>query len=576
MGEKIPSCCAGKNVRKLQQFPLAKYCFLTVTASLLVTALLLAEAMRRAEWQAITGMALIAALYGVLAFMVWRAQTIINRQEAALKTSLSQVKEVNQTIDRRVQERTFELSTVNAALQVETQVRRKAEERFKYLAHHDPLTGLPNRVRLQERIDSAIKNAQREHSQFALLFIDLDNLKGINGTLGHPTGDELLRLMANDLSQHVHSGETLARLDGDEFVFLAKVEDKEEAAAVAQKILDVIHRPFHLADMELYLDATIGISLYPADGADGPTLLRNADTAMYRAKANQSDYFQFYSPEITASAEERLMLDGLLRKALDNGELFLAYQPQIDLTSGERVGVEALLRWHHPTLGNIPPGRLIQVAEETGFIGTLGEWVLRQACGQLRKWFDCGLEMPKVAINVSAKQFEEEGFAGKVQGVLKETGIPAERLELEVTESTLMLTHNANEVLQTLRDLGVQLSIDEFGTDHFSLSYLKQLPIQKLRLNRAFVQDLETDGNHLATLRSVIALAKLLGLETVAEGVETPGQAELLNREGCDQAQGFLYSKPVPAGELILRWAEQGQGEAIREVSALYDAGPAA
>lgn len=572
MGKKIPSCCGGIKPQQAHPFPLLTYFSPLAAGSMLLTTVFLAAPARQGEWVVVAGAVLsMALLYGLLFTVAWRAQNLINRQSAALDIALQTP---DRLIDQRIRERTLELSTVNAALQVEVKVRRNAEEKFKHLAHHDPLTKLPNRIYLQERIDAAIQNAQSEHNQFAVLFIDLDNFKGINSTLGHTVGDELLRRVAEDLSQLVHSGDTLARLDGDDFIFLTEVSNKEHAASVAQKMLDAIHRPFHVADMELNLSATVGISLYPSDGEDGPSLIRNADTAMYRAKAAQGSPFQFHSPEITASAEERLMLDGLLRKALDNGELFLAYQPQIDLKSGERVGVEALLRWQHPTLGNIPPGRLIQAAEESGFICALGEWILRQACSQMRKWLDCGLEMPKVAINLSAKQFEEGRLADMVQAALEKNSLPAERLELEITESTLMLAYGADEILHALRKLGVQLSIAEFGTSYSSLSYLRQLPIQKLKIARHFVRELESNPDSLAVIRSITALAKTLGLATLAEGVETPGQAELLSQEGCDQVQGFLYAKPMPASELIVRWAEKGQGESIREVSALYDAKP--
>ena len=531
----------------------------------------LVEHMRRTEWIVVTSVAVsMALLYGLLFLIVWRAKNIIHRQGAALEYSLSQVRESNRMLDQRVQERTAELSTLNAALESEIQVRKSAEEKFEFLAHHDPLTSLPNRIRLQERIDAAITRAKSWKSQFAVLFIDLDNFKDINDTMGHPTGDELLRLVTRELSRHVRGEDTLARLGGDEFILLAEVEDQAHAAAIAQKILDLIHQPFHLAECELYLGATIGISLYPHDGETGHTLIRNADTAMYRAKAERRDNFRFYEPEMTVLAEERLMLDGMLRKGLESGELFLAYQPQIDLKNGELKGVEALLRWRHPTQGNIPPGRFIPVAEESGFICALGEWVLREACAQMVRWLDYGFQMPKIAVNVSAKQFERDGFVDMVRALLKETGIPAERLELEITESAIMLNHNADEVLHALREIGVLLSIDDFGTGYSSLSYLKQLPIQKLKIDRSFVMDLEADVNDVAIVRSVIALAKTMGLSTVAEGVETVGQAEFLTREGCDQVQGFLYAKPMGADEITLRWARDGRGWSGREVSALH------
>ena len=524
----------------------------------------LVEHMQKTKQQVITSVTLaMAALYALLFLIVWRAQTILDRQGEELETSLIQFHEANKLLDQRVQERTTELSDANKSLETEIQERKAVEQKLAFLAHHDPLTGLPNRTLLQERIKLAIHRAKREKSNFAVLFIDLDNFKNVNDSLGHPIGDNLLQQVTRELSRHVRGVDTLARLGGDEFILLAEVNDQGHAEAVAQKALELLHQPYHLVDHELYLGATIGVSLFPRDGGDGQTLIRNADTAMYQAKAARRGSYRFYAPEMTVFAEERLRLDSMLRKALDGGELFLVYQPQVDLKSGELVGVEALLRWQHPTLGSIPPSRFIPVAEESGFIGDLGAWVLRQACTQMRKWQDSGLYMPRIAVNVSVKQFERGGFVDSVRSVLQETGIPAECLELEITESAIMLTQNTHELLLGLRDLGILLSIDDFGTGYSSLSYLKQLPIQKLKIDRSFVKDLEAGGNDMAIVRSVIALAKTMGLATLAEGVETVGQAEFLAQEGCEQAQGFLYSRPVSAEEVMLIWGER---EGLRRV----------
>lgn len=496
-----------------------------------------------------------AMLYALLFVIVWRAQIILDRQRTDLVSSLSRIQEDNRLLDQRVQERTAELSAANRSLESEIQERKGVELKLAFLAHHDPLTGLPNRILLQERIELAIHRANREKSSFAVIFIDLDNFKNVNDTLGHPIGDVLLQQVTRELQRHVRGVDTLARLGGDEFILLVEVVDQAHAESVAQKIIAMFDQPYHLVDHELFLGASLGISIFPRDGEDGHTLIRNADTAMYRAKAARRGSYRFYAPEMTASAEERLRLDSMLRRALENDELYLAYQPQVDMASGAMVGVEALLRWQHPTMGSIPPSRFIPVAEESGFISELGMWVLRQACQQMRSWMDSGFGIFRIAVNVSVKQFERSGFVDSVRAVLKETGIPAGHLELEITESAIMLSPNVHELLLALRDTGVLLSIDDFGTGYSSLSYLKRLPIQKLKIDRSFVRDLEGGENDLAIVRSVIALARTMGLATLAEGVENEGQASFLIQEGCEQAQGFLYSKPVSAEEIVRIWA---------------------
>ena len=512
--------------------------------------------MRDAQNKVIASVTLaMAMLYALLFIIIWRAQRTLDYQRVELEASLVRIQNDNRLLDQRVQERTTELSTANRSLEAEINERKGAELKLAFLAHHDPLTGLPNRILLQERIEQAIHRAKRAKSHFAVLFIDLDNFKNVNDTLGHPIGDTLLQQVTRDLLCHVRGVDTLARLGGDEFILLVEIVDQDHVEAVAQKITAMFNQPYHLVDHEIYLGASMGISIFPRDGKDGHTLIRNADTAMYRAKDAQRGSYRFYAPEMTVSAEERLRLDGMLRRALDNDELYLVYQPQVDLASGAMVGVEALLRWQHPTMGSIPPSRFIPVAEESGFISEVGIWVLREACQQMRNWMDGGIGISKVAVNVSLKQFERSGFVDTVRAVLKETGIPAGCLELEITESAIMLSHNVHELLLGLRDIGVLLAIDDFGTGYSSLSYLKQLPIQKLKIDRSFVRDLEGGGNDLAIVRSVIALARTMGLETLAEGVENEGQARFLAQEGCEQAQGFLYSKPISVEEVAHIWA---------------------
>jgi diguanylate cyclase (GGDEF)-like protein len=513
--------------------------------------------MRDSERMVLASVVLTMSMLGALLFIIiWRAQKILDRQRAELDASFRQIQDDNILLDQRVRERTAELSTANQSLESEIQERLGAELKLAFLAHHDPLTGLPNRILLQERIALAIHRAKREQGGFAVLFIDLDNFKNVNDTLGHPIGDILLQQVALELQRHIRGVDTLARLGGDEFILLVEVTDPKHAELMAQKIIAMFGQPYHVVDHELYLGATLGISMYPADGEDGHTLIRNADTAMYQAKAAQRGSYRFYSPEMTASAEERLRLDSLLRKALDNEELYLAYQPQVDLASGRLIGVEALLRWQHPAMGSIPPARFIPVAEESGFIGELGTWVLHKACLQMKNWLDSGIDVPRIAVNVSGKQFERDGFVDSLRAVLRQTGIPSARLELEITETAIMLAPNVHGLLQALRETGVQLSIDDFGTGYSSLSNLKLLPIQKLKIDRSFVRDLERSGNDLAIVRSVIALAKTMGLATLAEGVENKEQARFLVQEGCEQAQGFLYSQAVSADDVARYWTD--------------------
>jgi diguanylate cyclase (GGDEF)-like protein len=512
----------------------------------------------------------IAALFALLAVIVWRAQSIIDEQGDALQASLDQVQESNRLLDERVQERTAQLTQVNRAMENEIRERREAEGQLEYLAHHDPLTGLANRLLLQERIDQAIERARCIDGRFALLYIDLDNFKGLNDTFGHPVGDMLLCTVAEDLAGNLRGSDTLARVGGDEFILVAEIEDDVHARTLADKILEILRRPHMIADVELYLSAAIGISLYPGDGSEGHTLIRNADTAMYQAKAAGRDQYRHYAESMTTQVEERLRLDALLRRAQENGELRLVYQPQVDAGTAEIVGCEALLRWHHPTLGEIPPGRFIPLAEESGYIRQLGLWVLAEACASMRRWLDCGLDMARVSVNVSARQLEDADIVGQVLAILGRIGLPAGMLELEITETAIMSNGRAIDVLGELHAAGVRLAVDDFGTGYSSLSYLKRLPIDKLKIDRSFVSNLHRDASDEAIVRSIISLARNLRLTTVAEGVELPEQAAILVAEGCDQIQGFLYSQPLSPDELMLRWAEQGQGRRQPALQALY------
>jgi diguanylate cyclase (GGDEF)-like protein/PAS domain S-box-containing protein len=435
--------------------------------------------------------------------------------------------------------------------------RKRAEERLAFLAYHDELTGLPNRALLLDRLQQALIEAARHERRVAVVYLDLRDFKNVNDTLGHEAGDRVLQAVAERLQSCVRPGDTVARLGGDEFsVVLADVAQHEDVAHVMQKIRAGFTPPFGAAGHELHLATTLGISLYPADGTDPESLLKNADIAMYRARERGDDY-QYYSADMTANAVERLALESDLRRALEREELFLHYQPQVSLASDAIVGVEALVRWRHPVHGMISPAKFIPLAEETGLILPIGEWVLRQACRQARAWRDAGWPL-RVAVNVSAHQFRQPDLAGRVRRVLEETALEAHLLDVELTESLLVRDREAAaETLSELERLGVQISIDDFGTGYSSLSYLKRLPLHVLKVDQSFVRDIATDPNDAAIVRAVITLAHALEILTVAEGVETREQLAFLRQNGCDAIQGYYFSRPVPAAEITAMLREQ-------------------
>ncbi len=482
-------------------------------------------------------------------FVVRRAQIILRQQEASLEAA-------NRDLDARVKLRTAELEEVNKSLETEVSERRAAEERLDHLAHHDPLTGLPNRLMFNEQFDRCIRRAERNAQQIALLFIDLDHFKDVNDTLGHAFGDQLLKVVKSRLARDMRGSDMLARLGGDEFIYLIEeIKNPADAGTVADKLIDRLRTPFVIDGNELHLSASIGISLFPADGDSVDALVRNADTAMYRAKAEGRNRFHFYTPEMTAYAMERLKLERLLRRAIESQELALHFQPQVDGSSGRLLGAEALLRWNNPELGQVSPVRFIPVAEETGFIVPLGEWVLREACRQVSAWDASGFRLPKVSVNLSVKQIERTDVVGLVQSVLAEHGLKPERLELEITESVIMAVDDAFVVLGRLRQLGIHLSIDDFGTGYSSLAYLKLLPINKLKIDRAFVVGIGENSGDEAIIRAIVSLSQSLGLELIAEGVETVAQGEFLAREGCPNVQGYLHGKPADAERFEQAWA---------------------
>ncbi|NNG23425.1 bifunctional diguanylate cyclase/phosphodiesterase [Telluria aromaticivorans] len=440
---------------------------------------------------------------------------------------------------------------------------KESQDKLDHLAHHDPLTALPNRLLFHDRLQHAMVRAARADEQLAVLFIDLDRFKNVNDTLGHHVGDELLKQVAGALTKCLREGDTLARLGGDEFIVLLEdVKGAFGAVHVAGKLMTLFEQPFTVSGYELFVTASVGISLFPQDGVDLNMLIRNADVAMYQAKARGRNGYQFYAPSMSGEGVERLRLETMLRRAIEKNEIFLHYQPQVDIDSGRLVGVEALVRWQSPELGRVEPTRFIPVAEDTGFIGQLGQWVLAEACRQMVCWDTDGLRVPKMAVNLSVRQFDRGSIAPTVAAVLHGAGLAPARLQLEVTESVIMNTGDALEYINDLRAIGVGLAIDDFGTGYSSLAYLKQLPVQTLKIDRSFIKDISADAgadaNAEAIAVAIIQLGKSLNLSVIAEGVESEEQAAFLLRHGCSHAQGYLYSRPVLPAEILARW---GQGQ---------------
>jgi diguanylate cyclase (GGDEF)-like protein/PAS domain S-box-containing protein len=433
--------------------------------------------------------------------------------------------------------------------------RKTAEEQIHHLAHHDVLTGLPNRLSLQQRLEQAIVGARRDDRRLAVMFIDLDQFKTINDTLGHPVGDKLLIEVARRLLGCVRESDIVARLGGDEFVVVMTdlVDDNVHGVPVmASKIVRLLSSSFHIDGRKLHSTPSIGISVLPTDGDDVETLMKNADTAMYHAKAQGRNNFQFYTAAMNEAAAERLELENALRQAIERNELILHFQPQVEPIGHQLVGVEALVRWQHPQLGLLAPERFISLAEENGLIEPLGQWVIDRACRQLRQLAQLGYGHLRMAVNVSARQLRQGDFATRVKTLLESHGIASGRLEMEITESLAAESPEATVMLfRDLRALGILLSIDDFGTGHSSLGRLKLLPIQQIKLDRSFVLDIETDANDAAICAATIALAHSLGLAVVGEGVETEAQLKFLRERGCDLIQGYYFSKPLPEADLV-------------------------
>jgi diguanylate cyclase (GGDEF)-like protein/PAS domain S-box-containing protein len=430
--------------------------------------------------------------------------------------------------------------------------RKVAEEQVQSLAYYDALTGLPNRILLRDRLSKALATARRQKHKVAILFLDLDRFKIINDSLGHSVGDLLLQEVAGRLNGCARDQDTVARLSGDEFlIVLTSVRDIHDAAVAAERFMDAMTAEFVIQGHSLSISCSLGVSIFPEHGADSETLIKNSDAAMYSAKDGGRNNFQFFTADMNDQAVERLTLENGLRLALAKKEFFLVYQPQMDIATGKITGLEALLRWQHPELGLVPPNDFIRIAENNGLIVPIGEWVLRTACSQARKWQEEGLTAASVAVNVSAVQFRQEGFPKTIRKVLHETGLDPQYLELELTESILL--SNADmmfSVLQQLVAMGLRLAIDDFGTGYSSLSYLKRFPVSKLKIDRSFIREVAVNPDDAAITTAIISMAKSLNLKVIAEGVENEAQMSFLRAHQCDEIQGYYFSKPLAVDEV--------------------------
>ena len=430
--------------------------------------------------------------------------------------------------------------------------RKATEATITRLAHYDALTDLPNRRLVQDRIQQTVVWARRSGAQFAVMFLDLDKFKTINDTLGHDVGDQLLQMVAHRLTECLRAEDTVGRQGGDEFiVLLASLSAAEDAALVAQKILATLSAPFVINGQDLRTGASIGIAVYPQDGGDVETLLKNSDTAMYHAKEAGRSNCQFFTQAMNAAAAERLLLESNLRQAIERHELLLHYQPLVNIADGNIVATEALVRWNHPELGLVSPARFIPIAEDSGLIIPLGEWVLSQACHQLKQWREQGIALPRMVVNLSPRQFRQKHLVENFSRVLSETGVDPHWLGLEITETVIMENPELSiGILNELKALGIELSLDDFGTGYSSLGYLKRFPIDKLKIDQSFVRDITTDADDAAMVAAIIVMAHQLNIRVVAEGVETEAQLAFLREQGCDEYQGYYFSRPLSADAL--------------------------
>ena len=477
---------------------------------------------------------------------VWIAMDITERQNAQ-----AELAQAHQKMEQLVNERTQQLSTTVQNLHREINDRRQDQEHIYWLAHYDVLTGLPNRALLAERSQNAINAAQQSQSPLAVIFLDLDHFKHVNDSLGHQVGDALLVAIAQRLRSVVRDKDTVSRLGGDEFILLLPGANAQGAARVAQKLLDASRESYQIDHHELTMAPSLGIALFPDDGADFDTLSQCADVAMYRAKVDGRNTYRFFTPEMQAQSVRALQLENALRRALEREQFTLVYQPQICITTGRMQSAEALLRWTHPEMGSIAPDEFIRIAENCGQILPIGEWVLRTALAQLQAWRAQGLDLQTMAVNLSAVQFRQPQLPEMITRILEESQLPPDSLELELTEGVALDDPRAAiATMDQLRARGVRLSIDDFGTGYSSLSQLKRLPIYKLKIDRSFVCDLSEDAGGRAIVSAIIRMAQALGMQTTAEGVETKGQFEFLREQGCTEVQGYYCGRPMSAEQL--------------------------
>jgi len=473
------------------------------------------------------------------------------------KMAEAALQQAHDNLERKVQERTLELSESNRLLQGEIDERRKVQEKITRLAYYDHLTGLPNRLLFTDRLNQSIFLARRTEKPLAVMFVDLDAFKMVNDTMGHDQGDVLLKEVARRLAGSVRSEDTVCRVGGDEFIIMVQnMAEPDDIIKIAQKVVDCFNRPYKLKDQDFFITSSVGVATYPMDGEEVETLIKNADIAMYKAKESGKNRYVVCTPILKNKVMETMTLTNSLYRAIERNELFLYYQPQVNCDTGKIIGVEALLRWKHPELGFVSPAKFIPLAEQTGLIMSIGDWVLKTACRQNKAWRDAGLPHIRMAVNLSLQQLQNTNITSRVEEILEETGLTPGCLELEITESIAMNeSEQVLEILGTFKNKGISISIDDFGTEYSSLSRLKQLPIDRIKIAMPFVQGISISEKDEAITKAIIVLAKNLGLNTIAEGVETKQQLTFLSQRMCDEIQGFYYYKPLPAEEIeaILR-----------------------
>jgi diguanylate cyclase (GGDEF)-like protein len=469
--------------------------------------------------------------------------------------------------DRLVRDQMLRLEEV---ITTRTRGLEAANQQLRHLATHDPLTGLPNRVLLDDRLHQAIAHADRDMRAFAVLVCDLDRFKLINDSLGHRAGDELLQEVARRLSTVVRTADTVARFGGDEFVLIGtSIADADDAAGLAQRVMDVLQAPVRIAAIDIHTSPSIGIAMYPDDGTTTQALLARADAAMYSAKQNGRGNFRRYSPGMHAGTEDRVQLESDLHHAVTSKQFALYYQPKVDTRTGEVRSAEALIRWLHPTRGVVSPADFIPLAEECGLIGTIGAWVIREACRQARAWQNEGVPPLRVSVNLSASQFRDSGLVDNIRTALGDAGLDARFLEVELTESAVMSDPEQSiAILEQLSAMGVLVSVDDFGTGYSSMSYLRRFPIDKLKIDRVFIDEIVSRPEDASIVRAIVSLAHSLRLKVVAEGVETSAQLDFLKLTGCDEYQGYHFSRPLPAADFERLMRDTHSGEVLTDEDA--------